>query len=165
MQFINYFSASIVCFLGLIIGMLLIRIAPEEQKPLEKYFAWSRKAFLLLIFGFLASYYIKIPFYLAALALYFIFLVFIEYKAGSLLKKSIIISTASGVLFFISSENTNLFAISSGLILLYNICTSSLVYSIKKKNYFQIIFYNMGFLLLSNILFLLDYHFSFLIFK
>ena len=52
MEFINYFFASIISFLGLAAGILLIKIAPEEQKPLKKYFEICRKSILILIFLF-----------------------------------------------------------------------------------------------------------------
>jgi len=52
MQFTNYFFASIISFLGLLIGIILVKIAPEEQKTLQKKFSLARKFLLLLIFIF-----------------------------------------------------------------------------------------------------------------
>ena len=80
MQFINYFFASVVSFLGLLIGIILVKIAPEEQKPLEKYFVLLRRILLLLIFIFLMFYYIGKVFYILTLASYLVFLLFVEYK-------------------------------------------------------------------------------------
>ncbi len=153
MQFINYFFASIISFLGLFIGIMLVKIAPEEQKPLKKYFSLLRKIFLLLIFIFLALYYFNNGFYTAILIAYFLFLLFIEYKISDLMKKSIFIYSALGILFYLSFSNTNLFAVESSLILLYGLPTASLIYKAKERNHFKVIFYNIGFVILANLLF------------
>lgn len=153
MQFINYFFASIISYLGLLIGMLLIKIAPEEQKPLEKYFILMRNILLLLIFIFIIFYYFKGYLILFSLIGYFLFLLFVEFKINDSLKKSIITYIILGILFFLSSKNLNLFVIESSLILLYGLPTASLIYN--KKEYYKIIFYNLGFIILANLLFIL----------
>ena len=134
-------------------GIMLAKIAPEEQKPLEKYFSLSRKILLLLIFIFAVFYYINDYFNLLALLGYFLFLLFIEFKISDLLKKSIIIYCVLGILFFLSSKNMNLFTIESSLILLYGLPTASLIYNKKEKNEFNIIFYSIGFVIIANLLF------------
>lgn len=152
MQFINYFFASITSFLGLIIGILLVKTAPEEQKPLEKYFALLRKMLLLIIFLFIFLYFFNDYFNLIILIGYFVFLLFIEVRMNDVFKKSIINYTLLGIIFFLSSKNTNLFAIESSLILFYGLPTASLIYN-KKEEYSKIIFYNIGFVLIANLLF------------
>ena len=153
MQFINYFFASLVSFAGLLIGLILVKIAPEEQKPLQKYFVLIRKILLLIIFIFLFFYYFENYFYMLTLFVYFLFLLFIEYKINDSLKKSMIIYSILGILFFLNSKNTNLFTIESSLILLYGLPTASLIYNKKEKNHNKIIFYNIGFIIISNLLF------------
>ncbi|MBI2658249.1 hypothetical protein HYX08_06170 [Candidatus Woesearchaeota archaeon] len=153
MQFINYFFASAVSFSGLIIGMLLIRIAPEEQKPLGKYFEIARKILLLLIFAFLAFYLYNDSLNFLVLLGYFAFAVLIEYSLHDLPRKTMVTYTLLGILFFLSSKNANLFVIESGLVLLYGIPTASLMH--KKKEEKRIIFYNLGFMVVANLLFFL----------
>ncbi|MBI3035012.1 hypothetical protein HYY71_01700 [Candidatus Woesearchaeota archaeon] len=162
MQFINYFFASVISYSGLVIGLMLVKTAPEEQKPLEKYLILLRKTLLLLIFIFMASYYFN--YYLSLTAL-LAFLLFVEHKIADLSRKTALIYIALGILFFLSSKNTNLFAIEASLIMLYGVPTASLIYKKKEKNHYKIIFYNIGFVLVSNLLFLLGYHFSFLTFR
>ena len=153
MQFLNYFFASIITFFGLIIGIFLARIAPEEQKPLEKYMKLVRKILLAAIIVFLAFYFYNNIFYLSVLLAYFLFLIVIEFKLKDILKKSIVQSGALGVIFFLSSKNMNLFAIETALILLAMIPTASLVYIVKERNHAPTLFYNLGFIIISNILF------------
>jgi len=155
MQFINYFSASIISFLGLLIGILLVEIAPEEQKPLQKYFVLLRKIFLFLIFIFLVFFYFNNAFNLMILLVYFAFLLFVEYKVNDLSKKSIIVYASIGILFFLSSKNLNLFVIESSLILLYGITIASLMYNRREKNIYKIISYNLIFIAIANLLFFL----------
>ena len=152
MQFINYFFSSLIAFSGLIIGMLLVKIAPEEQKPLKKYFIILRKIFLFLIFIFLIFYFFNDYFNLLVLISYFVFLIFIEFKTSNLLRKGMLSYAILGILFFLSSKNINLFVIESSLTLLYGLPTASLIYNKKEKNEYKIIFYNAGFLIIANLL-------------
>jgi len=153
MQFINYFIASLISYLGLLIGFLLVKIAPEEQKPLEKIFLILRKAILLLIFGFVTLYYYSNPAYLPILILSFIFLLFIEYKAKSILRKSMLAYSILGILFFLSSKNINLFTIISSLILLHGLPAGSLLYDKRQKNLFEVFLQNIGFIITANFLY------------
>lgn len=154
MQFANYFFASLASFSGLLIGMLLIKIAPEEQKPLEKYLVWARKIILLLVFVFSMFYFFNNYLNLLTLLGYFAFTLLLECKLKDLFKKTIVTYILLGILFFLSSKNMNLFVIESSIILLYGIPTASLLYRKKEPNY-KIITYNIGFLIISNLLFLL----------
>ena len=153
MQFINYFVVSLISFSGLIIGISLIKIAPEEQRALEKKFSLLRKLFLFLIFILVMFFYYRNIFYLLTLIAYAIFLIAIEYKIDDLFRKSIVTYAILGILFFISSKNLNLFLIESSLILLYGLPTASLMYKIREKNYYKILLYNLTFLIISNLLY------------
>lgn len=128
MQFINYFSSSIISFSGLIAGFLLVKIAPEERKPLKKYFAWMRKAIILLMFLFMLLYYYKRWNYILALVLIFVILMFIELRSKSMLLKSVMSYAAFGIIFFLSRSNLNLFAIQASLIFLHGLPTASLIF-------------------------------------
>lgn len=156
MQFINYFFASLISYSGFLIGMLLARIAPEEQKPLEKHLIFLRKLLLSAIFVFLMFYFFNSYANLIISIVYVIFLFFIEYWINGLLKKSIIIYQMLGIIFFLSSKNANLFAIESSLIFLYGLPTSSLLcnqHNKRKKNHYKLIFYNSGFIIIAILLF------------
>ncbi len=153
MQFINYFFASLISYSGLLIGMILISIAPEEQKPLEKYLIFLRKILLSAVFVFLIFYFFNNYASLLISIAYIIFLFFIEHKMTDLLKKSIIIYQLLGIIFFLSSRNANLFAIESSLIFLYGLPTASLIYNKRKKNHYRLILYNSGFVIMAILLF------------
>jgi len=142
-----------VSFFGLLIGIILVSIAPEEQKPLSKYFDLIRKILLLLIFVFLMFYYFNRAFYLLILFLYLIFAAVIEYRIKDSFRKSMLNYILLGILFYASQNNINLFVIESSLILLYGAVTASLLYDRKSKNYFKLLFYNIGFLIIANILY------------
>ena len=155
MQFLNYFFASIISYMGLLIGIMLIKIAPEEQNPLRKYFEFTKNLIMILIFLFLIFYYSTNSVYIIALLIYFIFIVFIEYNLSKSQKKYIIVYTALGIIFYLSSRNLNLFVMDSSLILLYGIPSASLMFNQKEKNYAEIFLHNIGFLLVANIAFFL----------
>ena len=151
MQFLNYFLASLVSYFGLVAGILLVRIAPEEQKPLGKYFLVLRKILVLLIFIFLAFYYHKNLIYISALAVFFILAVFLEYKGKDSIKKSMVAYAMLGFLFFLGSQNKNLFLIESSLIFLYGMPAASLIYN--KKNMYVLLLKNSVFVLIANLLY------------
>jgi len=124
-------------------------------KPLQKYFVLAKKALLFLIFIFLMFFYFNNHLNLLVLSAYLIFLLLVEYKINGLLKKSIITYILLGILFFLSSKNTNLFTIESSLILLHGMPAASLMYNKKEKNHYKVIFYNIGFVVIANLLFFL----------
>lgn len=161
MQFTNYFFVSVISFSGLIIGILLVKAAPEEQKPLEKYFMLMKRIMLLLIFAFLAVYYFNDYYNLAVLAAFFVLAVFSEYKISELYRKTAATYLSLGALSFLSSRNINLFAIGSSLIFLYGMAAASLMYNIRGKNHYKAIFYSSGFVVIANLLYLINYHFGF----
>ena len=159
MQSINYFLASITSFSGLLIGLILMKIAQEEQKPLKKYFVLFRKILLFVIFAFLVFYYFNEFFYFIALILLMLFLLLIEYKVKDLSKSSALIYAILGILFYLSSKNTNLFAIESSLILMYGLPAMSLIYNKNKSQ--QMLPYSAAFIAVSNLLFLTTSRFLF----
>lgn len=157
MQFINYFFASLISFSGLLIGCLLVKIAPEEQKPLRKKIFLLRKIFLLLILGSAISYYYNKLAYLSILISSAAFLLFVEYKIKDISKKLMLSYAAFGILFFISSGNIVIFAVTSSLILLYGIATSLLIYNLREKNLAKVFLCNAGFIVVANALFYLKF--------
>lgn len=161
MQFINYFLASLVSFSGLLIGILLVKIAPEEQKPLARYFELARKSILILISFFLIFYFQNNAAYVAALLVCIIFVILAEISFRSLWKKSVIIYAALGLTFYLSSKNLSLFAVQSSLILLYGIPTASILYRKKENNHIQIFLYNLGFIAAAGLAFLIATIFHF----
>ena len=151
MQFLNYFLASVLSYFGLLIGIILIRIAPEEQKPLEKYFIIMRKLLLLLIFAFLVFYYFKNLIYILLLAACFAVILLIGHRIKDSLKKLILSYAVLGFLFFLGSGNNNLFVIESSLILLYGVPAASLIYN--KKNHYKIMLHSLTFAAIANLIY------------
>ena len=154
MQFANYFFASIISFLGLVMGFMLVKIAPEEQKPLIKYFNFAKIFFLLLVFIILLFYYSYSSIYILGLIACCVFLLYIEHKMSDLQKKSMIVYAVFGFLYFLSSKNTSLFVLESSLILLYGIFASSML-EMKPKIYEKFLAKNAVFVLIASALFLL----------
>ena len=163
MQFLNYFLASVLSYFGLLIGIALIIIAPEEQKPLGKKFSLLRKIFLLLIFAFLVFYYFRNLTYILLLAACFAVILLIGHRIKDSLKKLILSYALLGFLFFLGSANNSLFVIESSLILLYGVPAASIIYN--KKNHYKIMLCSVAFVAIANLFYFLNYHFSFLIFK
>ena len=142
MQIIIYFLASIISYFGLLAGIMLVRMAPEEQKPGKKYFILVKKMLFFLMIAFLLFYY-RINVLLTLSALLFIGIII---AAGKLkLEKSALAYFFLGIIFFLSSKTADLFAIESVLVFLYGIPAASLLFDFKKRNYVEIFVRNLWF--------------------
>ena len=140
--YLNYFLASIIAYLGLLLGIILIKLAPEEQKPGMKYFILLKKLlFFVALVAILFFYKVNIIF--TTVLLLFVIILMLNKKIN--LNKSGLVYFFLGILFYLSSKILNLFVIESVLIFLYGIPNASLI--LKKKNYFDIFVKNLWFFL------------------
>ena len=155
MQFINYFFTSLISFSGLAIGILLVKIAPEEQEQLKKYMGWMQKLILGAMLAFLALYYYNKEIYLAELLVCFVCLAFVDYKVMDRYKRNMFAYLVFGIFFYLSSKNLDIFLAEAALILLYGLPVAPLMYNAREKNHKKIIFYNSLFLIAANLLYFL----------
>ena len=140
--FLIYFLASITAYLGLLVGLILIKMAPEEQNPGKRYFILLRKILFFTLFIPILYYYkINIVFSLALLS--FIAALILGNKLK--LDKSYFIYFLLGIFFYLGSIFIELFVMESVLIFLYGISNASLTLSLKKKNYNEIFINNLLF--------------------
>lgn len=154
MLFINYFLASLVSFFGLILGIILVSIAPEEQKPGKKYFIPLQNLFFILsVFFFL--YFLKINIYIIFLIAILLAIYFLKIKVKDNLRKSEFLYFLLAIIFFLSSKNTSMFLTESVVIFLFGMPTGSLLFNKTKKNYFRVFFKNIIFLVVALLLFLI----------
>lgn len=153
MLFINYFLAGLISFFGLILGIILIKIAPEEQKPGKKYFILLQNLFFILSV-ILLLYFLKIDmgiiFLTAILLTYFISRI----KIKNYFRKSEFLYFLLAIIFFLSSKNTSLFLTESVIVFLFGMPTGSLLFDRKKKNYFKVVLRSIIFLVVALLLFL-----------
>ena len=152
MQIINYLLASIISYLGLLVGVILIKMAPEEQKPGKKYFILIKKMIFFLIIAFLLAYY-RLNLIFSLFLLLFLFILMLTKKMK--LEKPALAYFFLGIIFFLSSKIIDLFVIELVLVFLYGIPAASLVFNIKKKNYKDIFIKNALFFIPIILLFLL----------
>jgi len=140
--YLNYFLASIIAYLGLLVGLILTKLAPEEQKPGKKYFILFKKILFFLILASFLFFY-KIDFILSAILLIFIIILMLNKKTN--LSKSHLIYFIFGLIFYFSyfSKMLDLFIVESILTFLYGVPTASLI--LKKKNYYDVFVKNLWF--------------------
>ena len=149
--FLSYFLAAIISYLGLLVGILLIKMAPEEQKPGRKYFVFLKAVFFFFIIALILFYYgVNLIFSLAILVLLFVFMI----NKKLHLEMSAIVYLLFGFVFYFSSKIFDLFIIESALIFLYGIPASSLIIKPRKGNYKEIFIKNLWFFLPVLILYL-----------
>ena len=150
--YLNYFLASIIAYLGLLLGIILIKLAPEEQKPGTQYFILLKKIlFFIALVAILFFYKVNIIF--TTVLLLFVIILMLNKKIN--LDKSGLVYFFLGILFYLSSKILNLFVIESVLIFLYGITNSSIILDLKKKNYYGIILKNIWFFIPVIVLYLI----------
>lgn len=153
MNLLNYSLTALISYSGLFIGFILALIAKEELKAGKKYFIQLQKIILLLIFIFLIIF-IKLNYTLFLLI--FIIIIGLKKYGKKDFNELVYIYIILGIIFYLSSKNSNLLAIESSLIFLYGLPTGSLLYKDKdKKETILNILKNSGFVFLAIILFLL----------
>jgi len=142
MQIINYFLASIISYLGLLLGIILIKIAPEEQKPGKKYFTLLKKITFFFIVFFILIFY-KLNIVILFIILFLLLFMLLNKKIK--LEKSPLVYFIFGTILYIGKIDINLFIIESVLIFLYGVPEASSTFNIKKKNYKDIFLKNLLF--------------------
>jgi len=140
--FLNYFLASIISYLGLLLGIILIRLAPEEKKPGKKYFILMKKTLFFIILVALLFFY-EINIILTTIFLFFIIILILTKKIR--LEKTAFVYFLLGIILFFSSKIFNLFVLETILIFIYGIVTSSIILNIKKRNYYDVFIKNLWF--------------------
>ena len=151
-NFLSYLLAAILSYLGLLIGIILIKMAPEEQKPGRKHFILLKNILFFFIIALVLLYY-GVNAILSLALLYFIFVLLV--KKILYLEKSTIVYLLFGFIFYFSSKMFDLFILESALIFLYGIPNSSLMINPKKNNYNGIFIKNLWFFLPAIILYIL----------
>ena len=156
MQIINYFLASIISYLGLFLGIILVKIAPEEQKPGTKYFIFLKKLiFFLVIISplFFNGINATLLLFLSILTLVLLF----NEKINIIkkLERYHLIYFILGIVFFLSTKIIGLFIIESILIFLYGLPTASLSFNAKRKYYTDIFLKNALFFIPAILLYFL----------
>ena len=150
--YLSYFLASIIAYIGLLLGIILIKLAPEEQKPGKKYFILFKKMlFFIILSSLLVFYQINIILSLGLL-LATVILVLNE-KIN--LEESAIIYFLFGIVFYLGSKIPAFFIIISVLVFLYGIPNSSLIFNIQKRNYSDIFIRNIYFFIPAVFLYLM----------
>ena len=142
--FLSYFLAAIVSYSGLLVGTLLIKMAPEEQNPGRKYFVFLKMFFFFFIIAVLLFFY-RINIVLSLALLIFLFLLML--KRNIYFNNSALVYLLLGFVFYFSSKIFDLFIIESALIFLYGIPASSLIIKPRKSNYKEIFIKNLWFFL------------------
>jgi hypothetical protein len=149
MSFIGYSLASLICFGGLILGIILANITKEELKEGRKYFMGLQNIFFALIIFFLL--YFNTNIYLAVVVSFTVLVLLIFLKQP---KMSYMAYPLMAIVFYLSSKSTETFIIESSLIFLYGFPTGSLLIDFKKKNHLKIIVNHLIFIVIAIALFM-----------
>lgn len=146
MQALNYFLVSVVSYLGIVAGYVLMLAAPEEKKPGMKYFNIICYSLFLLsvfftiffrptpIFIFLALFFAVVIYYSKKYQIYLTYLFF-------------------SIIFYLFSDSYMLFSVFSIIIFTYGLSAGSISIDLKhKKKSLLKIFSLIYFIIIANIL-------------
>ncbi len=126
MEFLNYFLVSVVCYLGVIAGYILMLVAPEEKKPGMRYF--NAVHYSLFIFSVLFVFIFRfqdISFIICGLLALIVFYVLRNY--------GIYISYLwFSVIFYLFSEFSE-FLVFAAIIFAYGLVSGAVICDLKDK--------------------------------
>lgn len=145
MMEIAYAAALIVSYLGMLLGIIIAHVSPEEKRPLRKYISISKK---ILLYAILA---VSIYFSLhdtAGIAFSFIFVIYLLTGKDSDMAAYALL----GILFFIASKDTEFLAAISSMIFLFGIPIGIQQSSKKILGNLKPIISNIGFIAMGLIL-------------
>ena len=129
----SYFAAAIISYLGLLGGIILTKLAPEEQIPGKPYFSLFKKIIFSISIAVFLFFYANI--YITVIVLSFLFLLFATKKLH--LEKNQLVYLLLGIIFVLSTTYQNLLILQSILIFIYGLPVASLL--LKKNNYKEIV--------------------------
>ena len=128
----DYFLAPILSYLGLLAGIILVLMSPEEQKPGKRYFTLLKKIlFFLSIFVFL--FFIGINTILLAFLAVLLALLLSWEKMP--VKNDMLAYLIFGIIIAMSYASQQYFMIQSVIVFIYGLPASSFAFDARKKNY------------------------------
>jgi len=144
---LSYILASIIAYLGLVAGIMIIHFAKEEQKAGMPYFLLFQNLLVSISVSFLVFFLgwnIFINISLTFLSLLVLFLI-------KPITKSYYIYPLLGLFLFLAYDSPSYLAIQASLIFLLGLPTSALLYNQKdtKKSIFRILVFHLGFFILA----------------
>ena len=120
MELINYVLLSVVTYLGLFCGVLLVKIAPEEQRPGKKYFLILQKIIFTIIGILLIINFSTINLALVIVAILFLAQKNINYHIAYIFFTALIFLT-------VLQKNSFLILSFTALVFLFGMASASLI--------------------------------------
>ena len=153
-----YFLTSLIVFFGLIVGMLLIFIAPEEKKPGLKYFFALQCVLISLLVGIFLLFYGN-DIYWALLSSVIILLAMVYHRQKM---DNRWLYALFGFIIFWSRIDDALFLLVSSILFLYGLASGSLLANNRKKmsSFLFIVKSYWGFIFVANGFYFLPLLFS-----
>ena len=151
---LRYIIITIISFLGLLAGSLIIFMASEEQKPGRKYFIFTQDITAALVIALLLFFY---NFDIISIVIISLIAYSFLYHAKNI-KKSYFIYPLIGIIFYLILNNNILLIILSLLTFIYGLATAFLLVDTKnKKSVIQLVLYHSSFLATALLPFLISY--------
>ena len=151
---LKYIILTIISFLGLLAGSLIIFMASEEQKPGKRYFVFTQNVTMALIVALLLFFY-NLDIILIIIIPLIVFILSYYIKNP---KRSYALYPLIGIFFYIFFKNNNLLIILSILTFIYGLVTAFLLIDVKnKKSIIKLVLYHSSFLLTSLLPLLISY--------
>lgn len=151
----DYILTAIISFSGLIVGILLILLAKEEQIPGKKYFSMLQSLLITVAFVVLFKLLgLNVVFNCVIAIIILLALLYFDYKWKSYIAYPIL-----GGLFYLSSSNDIALLMEASVVYLLGFPTAALLLKTKKgemvKSSGKIVLYHISFLVIAAGLYLI----------
>ena len=128
----DYFLAPMISYLGLLVGMALILMCREEQKPGKRYFIILKKILLFLSIS-VFLFFIGISIILLA-SLSALMALLLSWEKMPV-KNDMLAYLIFGIIIAMSYASQQYFMIQSVIVFIYGLPASSFAFDARKKNY------------------------------
>jgi hypothetical protein len=148
MGLLNYIIILMLCYSGLIAGIVLAWMAKEEMIAGKQYLQWFQRIIIAALAAITGIFLHPSFFIWLAVAVLLTFTLF----SGKIERGTFFLYCLLSLVFYLNSQNQTSFPIVASLIFLAGLPTGSLLLDFEKKNHFKIMLYNIHFIILAAIM-------------
>ena len=148
----QYGLAALVSYLGLVAGLIISFLAREELKEGQRYFVLLQHSVVVVVF----LVFMRVLEMNTVLSVFFAVVLVLALESTKRFDTSMIVYPILAVVLFFSRATQNSLFVTSALVFVYGLATAAMQLDVNKKNYLKVLGKNIGFVVVSVVLFLIS---------
>jgi hypothetical protein len=140
-----------VAYMGLVAGLVISFLAREELKEGQRYFVLLQHSVVVVVF----LVFMRVLAMNTVVSVFFAVVLVLALQSTKRFDTSVIVYPLLAVVVFFSRVTQNSLFVTAALVFVYGLATAAMQLDVKKKNYLLVLGKNIGFVVVSVILFLI----------